>query len=533
MTEFSLTCLFVANLVFAAKRLLRYLRYLQQEEYHVGRFTSWIKNQYAFDRRGTLIAVCAAGLIAIGVPVILSNLLGAAALLITAFFEEDPRKQGKVRLKMTPRANRIALAALVLYLLSFIAIAWTTVPDFSSLWLKSVLLFQFIPVYLAAACGILSWDETIRQKKYTQEAKQLLSQVSPLVIGITGSYGKTSTKDALGNLLQATLGPTFWPVKGVNTPMGNTREIRTRLQKGIQYAVFEMGAYGPGSIKRLCELTPPHAAILTCIGIAHLERFGSQETILKAKAELAQAVPSNGILVCNGDNPGTRRIARENPKQHTLLYGFDRNNGPLDCWISSFKTTLQGTLFTVHWKNQVYEGFTPLFGKPALSNAIGAFTMACALGSQPEYALGVIHNLYPVDNRLQVQTENSITYLKDAYNSNPIGFAAALEVMADLPGKQRILMTPGIIELGPQQYSENEQVGKKAAQVCDFTIIVGKTNKEALSSGLRAGGMSDNNIIFCQTREQAFTKLNALAQPGDLVLIENDLTDLYEVPARF
>lgn len=524
-------CILIGSSLFTAKRLLRYLRYLQQEDYSSSRLMTWIWNSKAIDKRGSLIALCSA-ICALAWP-LTAAILSMLGWILFASIEEDPRKAGKLRLKMTDRAKRLFFTALGIYALAFLCVAWLCFPNPPYLILSQVILFQCTPLLLITASYILSWDESRRQKKFLIEAKQILSQVSPFVIGITGSYGKTSTKDALARIMQIALGPTFWPAKGVNTPMGITREIRSGLRKGMRYAVIEMGAYGRGSIKRICDLTPPHAAIITCIGTAHLERFGSEQTILETKAELAQAVPADGILVCNGDNPGARRIAQEHKKKTTLLYGFDKDCGHLDCWITHFQTTVQGTFFTLEWKGKTYNGFTPLFGKPAISNVAGAFTMACALGSQPEFVIAAIHNLSPVDNRLQVQQDNGVTYLKDAYNSNPTGFAAALSVMSELPGQRRIVMTPGMIELGTLQHKEHEQIGRAAAQVCNLALIVGDTNKSSLTKGLIDGGMHADNIVYCPTRENAFAHLNKVKRHGDIILIENDLVDLYEAVESF
>lgn len=531
MTWLIILCILIGSSLFTAKRLLRYLQYLQQEDYSPSRLLTWIWHAKAIDKRGTLSALCAAAC-AVVWP-LSAALLGMFAWMTFAFIENDPRKAGKLRLKMTERAQRLLLTAFFLYFLFFLVLAWLCFDNTSYLMLSQILLFQSTPLLLSLACYVLSWDEARRQKQYLVEARQILSTVSPFVIGITGSYGKTSTKDALARILQVTLGPTFWPAKGVNTPMGITREIRSGLRKGMRYAVIEMGAYGKGSIKRICDLTPPHAAIITCIGTAHLERFGSEQNILEAKSELAQAVPSEGILVCNGDNPGTRLISQKHAKKTTLLYGFEKEHGHLDCWISHFQTTVTGTVFTLHWGGKSYDGFTPLFGKPAVSNAAAAFTMACALGSQPEFVLATIHNLLPVDNRLQVQQDGGIIYLKDAYNSNPTGFTAALNVMSALPGQRRIVMTPGMIELGSLQHVEHEKIGKSAAQVCDLALIVGDTNKVALTQGLLAGGMLPENIVCCKTREHAFAHLNKIKRSGDIILIENDLIDLYEAVESF
>lgn len=523
--------IFLSSLYFGAKRILRYLQFLQQDHYYSGRFLKWLWKVRAFDKRGSSIAVI--GFISALFFPIWTTILIVGALGLIGFLEEDPRHKGKLSLKMTQRASRIFFTALTAYAFLLILVICTSYPFLSWLWPALFLLYQSIPLCLIGACSLLSRSEAKLQAAFLDEAKIIIKFVNPYVIGITGSYGKTSTKDALSHILQTTLGPTFWPHKGINTDMGITKEIRTRLKSGYKYAVIEMGAYHIGSIKRLCELTPPHAAILTCIGTAHLERFGSVGNILKAKSELAQALPKNGILVCNGDNEGTRSIAQSEKKDTTLIYGLDSCKGHLDCLIIPNETSVKGTHFELKWQGKSFQGFAPLFGKPALSNIAAAFTMACALGSQPEFGLAAIAGLAPVDNRLQISLSDGILYLKDAYNSNSIGFAAALEVMKSLPGKKRIMMTPGIIELGSEQHAENEQIGKLAAPICDIALIVNEENRNALGAGLRSGGMDSKNIIFCATRQAAFNHLGQLVEKGDIVLIENDLPDLYEVHAKF
>lgn len=517
---------------FVQKRLLRYLRYLQQEEYDIHRFLNWIWRYRALDKRGSLVLLLVGTLAYIGLSSAWANTLAAFLLIGITLLEKDPRTTGKLTLKMTERATRVYHTALTLAIGALLLLTILTETSSWPLWLLLALFVQLPPLFLITSCLLLQPGEKKRQQILIQEAQKLFSEVSPYVIGITGSYGKTSTKDALSQLLQVTLGPTFWPKKGINTPMGITREIRTRLRKGFKYAVIEMGAYGEGSIRRLCALTPPHAAIITYVGTAHLERFGSEEAILRAKSELAQA--ATDLLVCNGDNVGARQIAQHYPKKTTLLYGFNQTDQhPLDCWISAWSSTTTGTTFTLHWKGKCYQGVTPLMGKPALSNAVAAFTIACALGSQPEYVIAAMAHLSPVDNRLQLEKVGAITYLHDAYNSNPVGFAAGLDLMTSLPGKRRILMTPGMIELGEQQASENERLGRQAAQTCDLALIVGELNRPALEKGLLSGGMSDKNIVFCPTREIALAKLRDLKNEGDLILIENDLGDLHEAIEEF
>jgi UDP-N-acetylmuramyl pentapeptide synthase len=177
-----------------------------------------------------------------------------------------------------------------------------------------------MPAWLVVANALLAPYEQAVQRGYEADAVRRLADVRPFIIGITGSYGKSSTKSMLAHILQFK-GPTLASTGSINTLMGNTRHIREHLVYGHQYMVVEMGAYYIGSIRRLCALTPPAAAIVTAVGDAHLERVGSLENIVTAKSELAQAVPSGGLLVVNADYPGALRIGRSVTDRHLLLYG--------------------------------------------------------------------------------------------------------------------------------------------------------------------------------------------------------------------
>lgn len=537
--------LFIAALVlFGWRRILAYLRFFQQEEYNQVRFVRWMTSHRAFDKRGTAIVACAlvANLLFCGGWIVpLSALLAATALVVTVyFFESDPRSTGKIKLVMTQRATKIASVSLALYIL--VTLLPLGLLCFRSCGLHEAMiitcLFALIltqsPPWLLIDANRLLWPfEQSLQRTFIDDAKGKLAQYKPFVIGITGSYGKTGAKAALGELLNQSLGPTFWPKKSINTVLGITRAIREDLRSYHRFAVMEMGAYNIGSIKKLCELTPPQAALVTAVGIMHLERFGSPENVYRAKSELAQAVSQDGILVCNGDNPGARRMAKQYDKQTTLLYGLDSSSGALDCLATDVRFDDRGTSCTIHWKDKQYPARTPLLGRPALSNALGAFTMACALGAEPSYAAACMANLQPVDNRLVLDRKGSVGFLRDAYNSNPTGFEAALEVLGTLPASRRILMTPGMIELGEQQSEQNRRLARIAAGVIDLAIIVGTVNREALLAGLTDGGFPADKIIRVETRDDAFRILASQEHSGDLILIENDLGDIHEGVVRF
>ncbi len=535
--------LIAANLLFAWKRTLSYLRYFQQEEYNTARFIAWIKSNRAFDTRGSLVLLLAliAHLIFPGSGAsLLITLAAAITLLVVAYaIEEDPRTSGKIRLNMTQRATKTAWVAYGMLAIIGVAPLWGLCCSCSHggapltfTAICGIVMAQLTPAALMLATKILSPAEKRLQNYYYNDAKRILSEVNPFVIGITGSYGKTGAKAALGDLLTQTLGSTFWPKKSINTVMGITRTIRETLRPHHKYAVIEMGAYNIGSIKRLCDFTPPQAALVTAVGIMHLERFGNPENVYKAKSEIAQALPADGILVCNGDSPNARRMAENHKGKTTLLYGFDVSQGPLDCFATDITYDEGGTSFVIHYQGQRFPGKTPLLGRPALSNALGAFTMACALGAEPAFTVACMGNLPPVENRLVLDKGSRVSYLRDAYNSNPTGFEAALDVLKNLPATRRILITPGMIELGDMQYEENKRLARMAGSVCDLIFVVGTTNREAILAGLAEANFPRTKTIIADTRDEAFQLLTEQSASGDLVLIENDLGDLHEGKVR-
>jgi UDP-N-acetylmuramoyl-tripeptide--D-alanyl-D-alanine ligase len=544
LTLICLTVISAATILFFTRRGLRYLRYFQQEEYNGTRFKDWFLEKSAFDKKGTLVALIAAAAskFATGGDMTLCLivcLIAAAALVFVGFGEEDPRVVGKIKLNMTDRATAIYQLALGLYAIAVISII--SGAYFLGLgesiywyWLITVGLVQSSPIWIVIANSILWPNEFKKQQAFLQEAKDILADYQPYTIGITGSYGKTSTKAILGGILEA-IEPTFWTPGSINTEMGITRQIRENLKPQQQIAIIEMGAYQIGSIAKLCRFTPPNAGLVTAVGVMHLERFGGAENIYKAKCELAQAVPQNGILICNGDNPGARQMATDYPKDTTILYGLEPEQGHLDCWMSDIDANIEGTKFVIHWQGKEYPGFTKLLGVPMLSNLVGAFAMACALGKDPDYVIAAIYNVEPANNRLNLRKNGDGFILDDSYNSNPIGFASALEVLEALEGGRKILMTPGMVELGDIQAEENRQVALKAASICDLAIVVGDTNKEALVAGLKEGGLSDDKLMEFPNRDLALAYLTSKEhrQAKDLILIENDLPDLYEDIAGF
>lgn len=516
--------------IFLSKRALRYLRYLQQDGYEVERFFSWIGANKAVDTRGILVLIAA-----FFVSYFLSDksiiyILEGLIFLILGLVEPDPRKEGKKKLVFTKRAKAIFLTS------TFVMIGLVLVLAYFDL-LPNIFIFlalmQTPPLLLALSVLLLTPREKALQAKFLKEAHDKIQKLDPYVIGVTGSFGKSSVKNLLGQMMNLCLGPTFWPREGVNTPMGITREIRERLEDFHKYAVIEMGAYREGSIKRLCDLTPVDAGIVTAVHLMHLERFGSEQQVYNAKSELPQAIPSDGVIVLNGDNSGSRKMASEFKKEKTLIYGLDNTHGDLSVHISGYEFLREGTRFKVEFQGGIYDGFTKMHGRGALSNIAACFSMLACLGVHPEIILASLRDIRPVSNRLEVVDCGAFMQINDAYNSNPMGFRYALEVLRDLPGRRKVVVTPGMIELGDKSYEENKEIAKLFKDYCDFVILVNETNKKAYLDGLAEIGYSMEKVKWFMTRDEALSFYKEISAEGDVLLLENDLPDLQEFKEYF
>ena len=521
----------VAFVLFAARRLLTYLHLFQQEEYDNGRFLRWLLKSGAFDRRLSA-ALIALGLVQFLVPITLPNwlfpALAGAACLAAAAFERDPRKTAKKRLAMTARATRIYLIALVL--IAVVAALAAIATRHALIWVIPV---QLVPLALVAANLLLAPFEARTQRGYWNEAHDKLRRVDPMVIAITGSYGKTSVKHILGHILE-TAGPTLITPGSVNTAMGIARVIRERLQPHHRYLVVEMGAYGPGSIRRLCALTPPKMGIVTAIGLAHYERFKSLETVAEAKFELAEAAAAQGgTVIAVADTlafAAPRRFAEARPGVMVTV-GAEAGAGVA---MSDLRQDADGIALTVTWQGTPYPLSAPLYGLHQGRNVALAFAAACTLGVAPEDVVASLKTTPQIAHRLEVKRQgNGAVLIDDAYNSNPVGFVSALELLDVLrrPGGRRILVTPGMVELGAAHDDEHRRIGELAASHVDVLVAVAPHRVAPLAEAFAAAA-PEAEIVSCLGFAEAQEWMAHNLGPADVVLLENDLPDLLEQKLR-
>jgi UDP-N-acetylmuramoyl-tripeptide--D-alanyl-D-alanine ligase len=486
-----------ATAIFQFVRLKRALHYFQLEGYKRSRFVQWCADNRAralFLRRGT----------------------------------------AKKPLVMTGRAWRLLVVSELLTVVAILVVPgvlhiWEGWPYDIPAWaVMTVLVFFGTPHLLIAADVILAPVQRFINGRFMKRAIRRLKDVDPLVIAVTGSFGKTSTKFAIAGVLGPPESVLATP-GSYNTPLGICRTINEQLTDGHRFLVVEMGAYGPGEIAELCEFVRPTIGVLTAIGPAHLERFGSLDAIRRTKYEIVRDLSEDGVAVMNVDDPEVRALADSTDHVTVVRYGLDPRARP-HVTARDVRVTTSGTEMTIVAPALSREVLakTRLLGRYAIGHALAAAAVGIVAGRDLEEIGEALGRLEAVDHRLKIISSTSgVTVIDDAYNSNPDGADAALEVLAAMPGKRKVVVTPGMIELGGLQAEANRLFGESAAKSADIIIVVASTNREAILEGARgvAGGAE---VIVADDLAEAQSRLTELLVAGDVVLFENDLPDQFE-----
>ncbi|WP_164168626.1 UDP-N-acetylmuramoyl-tripeptide--D-alanyl-D-alanine ligase [Ruminococcus flavefaciens] len=363
------------------------------------------------------------------------------------------------------------------------------------------------------------------QNWYINDAKRILSECPTLhKVGITGSYGKTSMKFYLDELLNSQYNTLKTP-ESFNTPMGVTITIRRDLKPTHEYFICEMGARRVHEIKELCGIADPHDGIITSVGPQHLETFGSIDNVLNTKFELADHVKAKGgKIYLNGDNELIRKKAPEYP--NAVLYGLNEGNHYRATDIS---VSDRGTEFTVTAPDGETQRFSmKLLGEHNVQNVLGAIAYAHGTGISLDKLTLPVKRIAAVPHRLQLLDKGgNMTFIDDAYNSNPSGCRAALNVLG-LFDACRILVTPGMVELGAKQEELNFEFGQEAAKACDHIVLVGKAQTVPIYNGIKDAGYDMDNVFVADSLGEALDHVRAYqTDKKKIVLLENDLPDNY------
>lgn len=375
----------------------------------------------------------------------------------------------------------------------------------------------FLPwVFSVSFCLVWPFEWFIKHY-YFKKALNKLTSIDPIVIGITGSYGKTSTKNYLYQLLKITYNTAVTP-NSYNTPMGITKTILNQLNPLVKVFIVELGVDSRGGMKKLLQLVHPTHALITAIGPQHLATFKSIAAIQKEKLALAESI-KGGMVVLNGDNPYLNN-AHIHSQANIIYYGLSSE--------FRYSATIQqmdgnGTTLTLHWPNQDYSAWTPLLGRHHLRNVLGAVVMANGLNVPMDEIIRKLRTLQHEPHRLSRKTHGNWLILDDSYNSNFEGFKAALEVLKELP-ERRVLITPGLIELGDQSYPINFQLGQLSSQMVDEVYLIGKQQTIPFKEGLVSQGFEAVHVF--DTFQEANYQLLTRQEEHLTILIENDLPDI-------
>lgn len=515
---------FTGIFTFCFFRLKLLMLFFQQEEYRNPWFFKFCFEKYRLiDKKLTflllticIIKYCFLGNDAVLIGYMLILLLILGILTFFVIYEKKYLDKAKKKLVITERVKRILGVSLVL---TFLILGCLF--KFLSEIISAILVIQLLPFILILSNLILAPNEKKIQTKFKNEAVEKIKKLNPIVIGITGSYGKTSTKHILGHILSGNLPLLFTP-GSVNTEMGVTRIIREKLEANHKYFIVEMGAYFRGSIEKLCNLTNPKHGIITSIGQAHYEHFKNQETIAAAKFELGECVTkNNGILVVN-----TSQVKEEFiPKNIPVI----KVNGNSNINAKNLRQERDGIYFDFVNESGSYEIFAPIYGLHQVPNIVAAIEMALKLGMPINSIISTLRTLPQINHRLEVlKRDNNITIIDDAYNSNERGFESGLELLQVLNNNRRILVTPGMVELGKKHDDTHYMVGKFAGSRLDIAIIVNADRIPTFIKGIEETSAGKVQIIRMNSFAEAQKWLNENLQSGDAVLLENDLTDIYE-----
>lgn len=440
-------------------------------------------------------------------------------------------KKAKKALVFTPRIKRLYAVALIVFILLLILLGSAAQNPADRLGMTGraasvlILLFPlFLPLWIAMA-GLLAWPvEKMISEMYFRDAQRILKERKDLIrIGITGSWGKTSVKFILGTLLEEKYHTLVTPAS-FNTPMGVTKVIRSRLEPGHRVFVAEMGARHVGDIKEMCRLVHPQIGILTSVGPQHLDTFKTVERVAKTKYELIDALPEDGTAVFADDGDIVRSLYEKTVKEK-LISGLDPQN--CDVWAENISISGEGSSFDLCTTDVRIPCRTELLGELNIRNILVCACLCLRLGLSAEQIARGIKKIHPVEHRLQlIPNPGGMTVIDDAFNSNIRGAEQAFKVLKEMSGN-RILVTPGMVELGDMEAEMNRNLGRAAAGCCDTAILVGKKRSEVIASGLLENGFRKENIIVANSLEEAAELLKARVKPGDTVLFENDLPDNY------
>ncbi|QVK17800.1 UDP-N-acetylmuramoyl-tripeptide--D-alanyl-D-alanine ligase [Mycoplasmatota bacterium] len=516
----------ILYLYILVKRYLYSCFILQLEHYQLGKYLDWF---YKNKTNKKLLIPLVVSLLALILILFISfkYLLYFELVLgiITMWFINY--KQEKKKLKITNRMKRMfsftLFLAVVIFVINYLVLRNRF--NIGEIIFIYLLINNFLVYDLVLIGSLLALPlEKYFQYKFIMKARSKILENNELkVIGITGSYGKTSTKFIIGDLLKKAYNVCITP-NSYNTPMGVTLTVNEYLRNIDDYFVCEMGACRVGEIKELCDIVFPKIGVISSIGPQHLETFRTIKNIINTKFELVESLPSDGLAILNYDNYYIRNYIVRN-KIKILTYGIEQSN--VDYYALNIHYGTYGSTFEVQFPNKERYLFkTKLLGKHNICNILAGIALADYLEINIKKIIVAVEQLEPVAHRLELKSFSNYHVIDDSFNANIEGCANALDILSHFDQK-KIIITPGMIELGREQYDHNYRFGEKIAQICDYVVLVGRKQTKPIRDALIDIQFPEENIFVTNQYEEGFKHIIDHFKTNFTVLIENDLPDNY------
>ncbi len=444
-----------------------------------------------------------------------------AGVLALWYITAEVKEKYKTPLVFTNRVKRLFTTCILLFI-AIIACSALFTPEHLTIAVGVSVVLSNIVMLLANT--INTPIEKAINRSYYNDAKRIIrSHKELIIIGVTGSFGKTSTKNYLASILAEKYNVLVTP-GNFNTLLGVVRTIREHLRPYHQVFIVEMGAKQVGDIQEICDLVQPSIGIVTAVGEMHLETFKCVENIQKTKFELINSLKENGLGIINMDSQPVREYNGITSSCKLLTYAIEQD---ATLKANNVEYNANGISFIVDDEHYT----SRLLGAGNLLNMLAAIAVAKHLEVPVSKQKNAIARLQPVEHRLSMRRTNGITVLDDAYNSNPQGAKMALEVLRNFAvneNNKRIIITPGFVEMGNRQYEANKELGKGIATSCDYAIVVNATNREAISNGIQEQGFAKDKLFLADSLNEAHAHLATILKAGDVVLYENDLPDNFK-----
>lgn len=523
MTQTLIVIAYFSALILVGVNINKYMHIFQQSFYEYDEFLPALKTTRSLKSGLYELLIFCISICCIFIPSFLYLLI--VTNLFVAMTNINNRVVAKKKFVYTKRVKITYALITAVMLLTVLGVFNIAKYKYGAAVLVPLSIFKYFSVFMIIFGNVLVKPIlNIGNKKYIKEAKEIISSNKKMkIIGITGSYGKTSTKNIVSALLEEKFITVMTP-KSYNTTLGVVKTIREEIKPYTEVFVCEMGAARLGEIKEICEIATPDISVITSIGPQHLTSFKTIENVEKGKYEIVTYSKSNAKAILNVDNEYIRDgIEKYTTGKEVIEYSI---NGDTRYKVENIELSDKGSVFEIVEDENRIKVETKLLGKHNIYNIVCAVAIARELGMTNEEIKKGIRKIKPVEHRLELKYMGGVLALDDSFNSNPEGSKAAIETLCMFKDKYKVMVTPGMIELGDRTDELNEKFGEYASSL-DYVILVGEVTTKSIVKGLKNKGFE--NFVVVDDIYDAFEKLQEMqiSHQNLIALFENDLPDSY------